>query len=99
MTAKVLEVCHTHIAIAYNLNAMGLNGSKSRRGQEAISQPDNTIKTSTTGITKTHALIAPSHINPAKPPGLLKNPPAKVADARATGSPGSKVVEHPNDKR
>ena len=28
-TAKMLKVCHTHIAIADNLNAMNLIGSKS----------------------------------------------------------------------
>ena len=28
-TAKMLEVCHTHIAISDNLNAMGLSGPKS----------------------------------------------------------------------
>ena len=49
-------------------------------------------------LPKTHVVIAPSHTYLADPPVLLKTPPAKVVDAKATVEPDAGVVGPLNNK-
>ena len=74
-SAKMLKVCHTHIAIADNLNAMGLTGSKcvnevwKQQPCQPMPQKSHPLLLVTPNIP---VVTAPSHMHLEDPPAPLK---------------------------
>ena len=92
--AEMFIVCHTCIAIADNLNAIGLTDSKSV--SEVWKQhPHQSIpkRNLLSVLPIMHVVIAPSHMHPAEPCSLLETPSAKLAGIKSTGDSDVRVVK------
>ena len=95
-TAKMLKTCRTHIAIADNLNAMGLRSKTAyavnKWRQWPQSHPQQQQQKHQTPRTNMHVGIALSPMHLTEPPAMPRTPHTNHVAELATGTSDAKAL-------